>query len=227
MIAEYLATGQAPRRRDAPLENLYTIRDLVADFVSDPDNRYEKNGRPTSENDLIKMALKRLIQSHLDVPVVEFGPIAFRGVLGVMIDDDLARTTIQKLRGRILRTFKWAVANEKCPASVYEALRTVPSPRKGRGRAREPEPVQPVSDEVIEKTLPHLEPMVAAMVRLQRLTGMRPGEVCTIRGKDLDTENYSDDDTRVWVRGANPVGIAAPWIQVLLAMSYSQIVGEG
>jgi integrase len=43
-----------------------------------------------------------------------------------------------------------------------------------------------VSDAVIEATLPHLRPQVAAMVRLQRHTGMRPGEAVILRGMDLD-----------------------------------------
>jgi hypothetical protein len=41
--------------------------------------------------------------------------------------------------------------------------------------------------------LPHLRPQVAAMVRLQRLTGMRPGEVVIMRGIDLETTG------KVWV----------------------------
>jgi hypothetical protein len=39
-------------------------------------------------------------------------------------------------------------------------------------------PVRPVDDEVVEATLPYLPEIVADMVRLQRLTGARPGEVC-------------------------------------------------
>ncbi|MFO0903224.1 MAG: site-specific integrase [Pirellulales bacterium] len=44
----------------------------------------------------------------------------------------------------------------------------------------------PVEDAVIGATLPHLPKVVQAMIQLQRLTGMRPGEVCTIRPDDVD-----------------------------------------
>ena len=58
--------------------------------------------------------------------------------------------------------------------------------QKGRTPARETEPVVPVSDEVVEKTLPILPEVVADMVRFQRLTGCRPGEVCILRPRDVD-----------------------------------------
>jgi integrase len=43
-----------------------------------------------------------------------------------------------------------------------------------------------VSDDVVAATLPHLPPVVADMVRLQRLLGCRPGEICQLRPCDLD-----------------------------------------
>ncbi len=44
----------------------------------------------------------------------------------------------------------------------------------------------PIDDIIVEQTLPHLSETVAAMVRLQRLTGMRPDEVCRLRPCDVD-----------------------------------------
>jgi integrase len=46
--------------------------------------------------------------------------------------------------------------------------------------------IRPVAEHVVEATLPHVRPQVAAMVRLQLLTGMRPGEVVAMRGCDLE-----------------------------------------
>lgn len=39
---------------------------------------------------------------------------------------------------------------------------------------------------MVEATLPHLQPIVADMVRLQRLTGARPAEICILRPCDVD-----------------------------------------
>ena len=41
-------------------------------------------------------------------------------------------------------------------------------------------------DDVVDATLPYLPPVVADMVRFERLTGCRPGEVCTIRPCDVE-----------------------------------------
>jgi len=70
---------------------------------------------------------------------------------------------------------------------LYHGLIAVSGLRKGRTEAREPAPIPPVSDEVVEATVPHLPVVVADMVRFQRLTGCRPGEVCILRPCDLDT----------------------------------------
>ena len=59
--------------------------------------------------------------------------------------------------------------------------------------ARETEPVLPVDTATLDATLPHLPEIVADMLRLQRLTGMRPSEVCMLRPCDI---NRSGD---VWL----------------------------
>ena len=70
--------------------------------------------------------------------------------------------------------------------TVHKALSTVSGVPKGRTAARETEPVRPVDDVVVDATLPCLPPVVADMVRFERLTGCRPGEVCVMRPCDLD-----------------------------------------
>ena len=51
------------------------------------------------------------------------------------------------------------------------------------GQARE---VEPVADEHVEVVLPLVSPQVAAMVRVQRLCGMRPCEIVIMRRCDID-----------------------------------------
>jgi integrase len=98
----------------------------------------------------------------------------------------LARPTVNKRINTIRRMFKWGVSEELVPAAVYEALRSVDGLRRGRTNARETPPVVPVDDNDVEKTLVYLPPTVAAMVRVQRLSGMRPGSVTLMRSCDID-----------------------------------------
>jgi integrase len=102
-----------------------------------------------------------------------------------MVDADLSRGLINRRIGKVVRVFKWGVGEELVPVAVYQALRAVPGLQKGRCEAREAPPVLPVDAARVEATLPFLLPPVAAMVRLQHLTGMRPGEACAMRAEDI------------------------------------------
>jgi integrase len=103
-----------------------------------------------------------------------------------MVEDDLCRNVVNHRTSRIKRMFKWAVSEELLPGNVFHALQAVSGLRYGRTEARETEPIKPVPDEHVEALLPFLTPTVAAMVQLQRLTGMRPGEVVRMRPCDID-----------------------------------------
>jgi hypothetical protein len=98
-----------------------------------------------------------------------------------------APTTINRNVARVRHVFRWAVAEELVPPSVDHGLIAVEGLRRGRDDVRETEPVGPVPAAAVEQTLPHLSPTLAAMVKLQLLTGMRPGEVCSMRTCDVDT----------------------------------------
>ena len=101
-------------------------------------------------------------------------------------DAGLCRTQINKRVRSIIRVFRWAASEQLVPVAVADGLATVEGLRKGFTEARESEPVEPVSAGDVQATLPHLPPTVADMVRLQRLTGGRPTEICTMRPCDID-----------------------------------------
>jgi len=131
--------------------------------------------------------MRVLREFYAHAPAVEFGPLAIRAIQQNLVERGLARKTINHMCGVIKHMFKWAASHEMIPAATYQALATVPGLRRGRSAAREPEPIGPVPDEVIDATLPSLPSVVADMVRFQRLTGCRPAEVCMLRPCDVDT----------------------------------------
>ena len=119
--------------------------------------------------------------------VREFGPLALKAVRQHMLSTaDLSRTFINSRINRIRRVFKWGVGEKLLPSSVYEALHAVEALKYGRCNAREPKPVKPVAPEIVQATLDFLPPQVADMVRLQSLTGMRPGNIVGIRWLHID-----------------------------------------
>jgi integrase len=98
----------------------------------------------------------------------------------------LCRKVINQRIDHVRRVFRWAASEELVPQAVYQALTTVAGLRRGQRGTRDKPRVRPVSDEVVEATLPFLRPQVRAMVQVQRLTGARPTEVCLMRGRDID-----------------------------------------
>jgi integrase len=69
---------------------------------------------------------------------------------------------------------------------IYHGLQAVEGLKKGRSGAAETKKVLPVADEHVDAVLPYLMAPVRAMVQVQRLTGMRPGEVTIMRPCDVD-----------------------------------------
>jgi integrase len=155
---------------------------------------YVKNGRPTSEQDNLRQALRFLRPSHGHIPSRDFSAKGLAAARQTMIEAGRCRPVINKDINRIKRMFRWAVEHELVPVAVYQALQTVAGLRRGRSGAREPVPVGPVSDEHVKAVLPFVTAPVAAMIQLQRLTAARPGEITAMRPCDIIQE---EDD--VWV----------------------------
>lgn len=103
-----------------------------------------------------------------------------------MAEDGLCRETINSATSIVKRIIKWAVARELVAPSVYQAIACASGLRQGRTTAPDLPPVEPVPDEVIDRTIPYLPPIVADMVLLQRATGCRPSEDCAVRPCDID-----------------------------------------
>src|SRR5204863_215918 len=98
----------------------------------------------------------------------------------------LSRGVINQRCRRIVRMFKWVVAEELVSEATWRALTAVRGLQKGRCQARETEPVEPVELEEVEKTLPHLTSHLRGAVRFQRFTGARPGEALALNLAEID-----------------------------------------
>jgi len=189
LIAEWLENGRQPT---VSIEDGLTLTELIVRYWKFAESYYRKDGSCTREAPGIKRALKPVRELYGVKPAAEFGPIALKVVRSKLVEDGISRTYANAQIGRVKRMFRWAVNEELIPAETYQALVTVPGLRRGRTEARETSPVLPVDDSAVDATLPHLPDVVADMVRLQRITGMRPAELCMMRPSDLDR---SDD---VW-----------------------------
>jgi hypothetical protein len=163
--------GKRPASGDGTGPTVVIVATL---YVEHSASYYVKGGEQTNEVRMISDALAIPVERFGQLAATDFGPKSLKLCCEAMIARDWCRTHINRQMERIKRAFKWAASEELVPGSVYEALRCVSGLRRGRTSARESCPVKPVDDEVVEATLPHLPEVVADMVRIQRLTGMRP-----------------------------------------------------
>jgi integrase len=160
--------------------------ELCADYLDWATEHYQKNGCPTSELQNVRRAIRCLRTLYGELPACEFSPLKLKACRDQLIADGLCRSNCNRYVGIIVRILAHGVENELVPGGVYHALQAVKPLRRGRSAARETEPVMPVSDEAVKVTLPFLRPPYDTLVRLQAVTGMRPGEVRTMRPGEID-----------------------------------------
>ncbi len=187
-IAEWLANGR--RVLPVPASNQsrpLSVNELLLAYLQHAGEFYAQDGEVSKEVVNLGHAISPVKNLYGLPPAAEFGPLALKAIRHYMIETQkLCRTEINKRIGRIKRAFKWAVSEELIPPSVFEGLRSVEGLRQGRSAARESGPVKPVPDAHVAALMPFVSSQVAAMIQLQRLTGMRPGEVVIMRHCDLD-----------------------------------------
>ncbi len=139
------------------------------------------------------------MEDYLDTLASDFGPRSLKAVREKMLDatgsrgKPLSRKYINKMIERIRRAFSWGVENELIEAHVCAALREVKGLKKGRTTAPEPPRVIGVPDAIVAQTLPFCSTVVADMIKIQQLTGMRPGEVVCL------TPAMVDRSGEVWI----------------------------
>jgi integrase len=161
------------------------VGELAVAWLEWASREYRKDGAHTSEYPLCALAVKHLAD-YADVPAAAFTPGMLRAVREVWVSQGLARKTVNGYAKRIVRMFKWGVGRQLVASTTADALKAVETLKAGRSLAKDRAPRKPVSAADVAAVLPHLPPVVASMVQLQRLAGMRPGEVCKLRPGDLD-----------------------------------------
>ena len=181
----------------------------------------KKDGTPSGWLDHIQLVLdKHLSDLYGRTPAADFGPKAFKAIRQRLVDAGNSRPYVNKLMPIVTRCFQWGGEEELIPGSIYQNLRCVKGLKKGRTTAREPAPILPVEEALVEATIPFLPSIVADMVKFQRLTGCRPGEVCQLRPMDLDRSGevwqYRPGSHKTEHHGRERVIFVGPKAQVII-----------
>ena len=185
LIREYVNAGfRMPSREE---REGYPVARLCDEYLTFAERAYRRrDGTPTGTVENVRLAMRHLFVFAADLDARAFGPRSLVGLRDGLIDGGLARATVNDRIQIVRRAFKWAAEKELVPASVHHGLQAVSGLRRGRSAARETDPVRPVPEEHIHAALPFMPEPVRDMVRLQLLTGARPGEIAAMRDCDID-----------------------------------------
>lgn len=220
-VAELAASPAAVDRLTplTPAAPQLTVVELAAAYLGFAEGYYQKHGQPTRSLYNVKLGIRSVVKLYGREPVATFSPLCLLALQQSLVDGT-TRGYVNKQVGMVKRMFKWGVSRAIVPPTVYMALATVEGLRKGRTAAREPAPIKPVPDATVDMTLPHCPQIVADMIRFQRLTGCRPGEVCQLRPMDLDRSGevptYRPESHKTEHHGRERIIFVGPKAQAVL-----------
>jgi len=140
-----------------------------------------------------KVTIGYLVEIYGDIAVDTFTPKKLKVVRNQMVQSGkLCRKVVNDYTGRIVRVFSWGVEEELVKSGIVNDLREVKALRKGEPGTFENPPRKEVADDVVQRTLAFMSPTVAVMVQIQRMTGMRPSELCEMTVGDIDQTRDSE-----------------------------------
>ena len=167
-----------------------TVRELAAAFL----DHVKPTANPQNYHHHRTVVADFLLKFYGDtIPVDDFKPSNLKLVRNELIRSGrFCRKMINDYIRRIVAIFTWGVEEELVQPNTAASLKVVKALQAGYPGTYDHEEREAVPDEVIRRTLPFMVPMIRAMVRIQRLTGMRPSEVFNMRVGEIDRATDPD-----------------------------------
>ncbi len=214
LIAELAAGGACSSARTAAGP---TVAEAAAAWLSAEAPRYGAS----HEMHAYRRALSVLVRLYGSTPARDFGPARLEAVmLAMATDEGWCRNHVNRQAARLRSVWRWAERHGWAPAGAWASLRTQPGLRAGDARVRHTPRRRACSEADVEAAAASAPTAVAAMLRLQLITGMRSGEVRTMRGGDLDRSGdvwlYRPRQHKTLHLGTNRIVALGPRAQALL-----------
>lgn len=131
-------------------------------------------------------ALRRLTRLYGPRPLAGLTCCDLLDVRDAMVSDGYARGTINRSIS-VWRCFaRWCQDSRLCTAETMRELTSIQALKRGRSRAPEPVPTEPVPHWAVKRAMRGAPPTLRAMVAVQELTGMRTGELVAMRHGDFE-----------------------------------------
>lgn len=201
---------------------IFTVNDLCDRWIVHAKDYYRRpdgspSGRAYNQSPFVR-DLRALFGRRPVEALTHPDMLALRARL---VERGLARTTINSILSTVRGIFSWALDEALISAQAKSELTQVANLKAFRSAARETEPIRAVPDDVIERTCALLPESLADMVRVHRLTGMRPGEACGLSWSRIervgDVWAYRPDHHKnEWRRQVRVVAVGPRAQEILL-----------
>lgn len=195
--AEYLrvvAEMEATRATALDPAAQVTVAEVALRFIERCDAEVS-----AGQADRVRSALDPVVRLYGHTAAAKFGPVALATVRDQYVRAGRCRRACNQLTSIVRQAYKWAASREIVSADVYVRLATLGPLLAGKTQAKDRPRVKPAPAADVEKTLPHLPPAVADMVRVQLLTGCRPGELCLMHPDSIERPGLKVGRVRVWL----------------------------
>lgn len=208
---------------------LPSVDELAKGYYEHAQTYYRKDGAETSVVPKVERAMRILRQALGSLSIADPTPAHFAGLRDALLKPNrkdrkknLTVATANDMLYHIRHAFVWGMERMGVPPVVTAAIKLLAPLRVNRTPAATPSrEVKPVAWELVEKTLPKLPENVQAMVRLQWLAGMRPGEVRYMRPCDIidkgDVWEYWPHRHKTQHHGKSRVIVLGPEAKKVLA----------
>lgn len=184
-----------------------TVAEVVDAWLSHCRTYYLSSAHTRSnEYDNCRLAIRPLVVLFGELPMLNLEPADVKQAREAMIAGGWgppengikkprpwSRSYINSAIGKIKRMCRWGVEHGIVSPDVSASIAAISPLRRGRTAAKERRPVKPVPLDIVEATLPYMPAVVAAMVRIQTLTGMRSDNLCSMQPGRVDRSS------EVWV----------------------------
>jgi integrase len=198
--SDWLRNEFAPKAhvRNPSDPNAITVAKLACDYEEYAKKVFVKRDAPTGHMSNVHYGIAALKEHYGDLPLAEIDYPKISKLRHLMcVGAAGGALSIKTVNGRlacIKAAFLWGRDQGHVSAVILNDVMMVKSLISGRCEARDSKSILPVDRSAIDRAKKFLPPTVRAMVDLQLLMGMRPGEVCIMR--PCDFTGMSDD---VWV----------------------------
>ena len=196
-FAAFKAQWEASGRRlpiDDPDEN-FTVANLVARYLEHAEVYYRRaDGETTGTVEAIGYAVRPLLSLFATTPAASFSIHALKLVRERMIQDGLARSTVNNRISRIVQVFHWGAEEDMCPLMRFGSELKAPDATDARKeRATNGRAKKWFSRDQIRSTIDAAGPELKAAILLGCNCGVLPACRRT-RCSRCDSERLRGDD---------------------------------